>query len=914
MAARHLPILCLFALLGCPPPEETDKPDDTGADTGDPVEYEEGCITVDGTGGYARLNDAIAVASDGATIELCAGDFEEAVVVDKAVHIVGAGVDATFWSAPANEPAFLFQQVDGASLSGVDISSTRSGVELLEADNVALSDLGFDTIPNYAIDAESCSGLSVGSSSFLASQWGAIRIDGGDATISGSSFVDNLGFAVKGIGSADLAIQGNTISGTMYTELNEDKTISDGFAIFLEEAGDVSLGENTLEDNPIVAIFATSGDSLGLSGDTITGGIYGLYVVYGDLELVDVSIDDATEMGVLYVAPAGEALSVTGTSISGDPELVSDYPWEEGVISSIALYAECDHIDISDSELLGYNGYGALFVAYGTDDGELLMDGVRFDDNGRRGLFTADLDVLATELEFSNLRELDEDYDGQIYMDLPAAWYHQSGNLELVGGSFVDNQGWGLSAAQANVSVDGVTFSGNARSGFFEYAGTSTVQGSTFTDSLDGGGFGAACAYMSNGMVISGNTFQDNGEFQTEYVYDDGAGNKTTYVYHDEVLDNGLDVYAYDSTITVQGNSFVDGYLGTLIISSDATISDNDFSGYAYVSMYVNGEGANPVTLVDNTVSGSIGYAIQASSAEVEVDGLEFSKGQSAHIHYDYYYNGDLLFTSEYDTSYDAIYAYTSRLLVEDSTIDAPTGEGLYSYNSVVEVDDLTIRDAGSYGAYLYTSSADVEYYLSGLRIENPGSYGLYASTYNPTGFVAMDLYDVEISGAGSHGIYLSSVGSGAAASASIQGGSLTGNGGSGIYLSSSSATLEGATLEDNAGAGAYASGGTLIIDGANISSGSSSGVFASSGTLRLTDSTVSSNSGDGVEISGARGTITGNSITGNGGYGMRCTSSAIDTCGDNLVKGNLLGELDGCDAGCAEPLVTVIDSGDTGI
>ena len=89
---RTLLILFLLALTGCPNPG--DKNGDSGGTETDTEDtdpsYETGCITVDGGGGYAHLGDAIALAQEGAVIELCDGTYEEAVTVDKGVTIRGA--------------------------------------------------------------------------------------------------------------------------------------------------------------------------------------------------------------------------------------------------------------------------------------------------------------------------------------------------------------------------------------------------------------------------------------------------------------------------------------------------------------------------------------------------------------------------------------------------------------------------------------------------------------------------------------------------------------------------------------------------------------------------------------------------------------------------------------------------------
>ncbi len=916
----------LLLALGCPSePDLKEDSDDTLEDTGDPVVYEEGCITVDGGGGYASLNDAIHLADEGATIELCEGSFEEAVVVDKAVHIVGAGADLTLWSAPSNEAAFMFQGVTGASLTGVDIASTRSGIEIESSPDLALSDLAFELIPNYAIDADDSTGLSVTASSFVESQWGAVKVDGGDATISGCSFVDNLGFAIKGTGDADLSVQQNEISGTMYTELNDDKGIEDGFAVHLVEAGEATLSENVFTDNPILAVMSDSCEGLSMSGDSITGGLYGIFMVYGDIDLVDVSITDPTAYGVYWIGPAGELFSASGLAISGDPEVVSNYDWDEGVADSTGLFAQGDHFDISDSSINGYNSYGALISGYGTEDGEIVLDEVSFTNNGRRGLATMDLDVVATNLSVTGLRELDEDYCIDevcyTYIDLPAAWYHQNANLELTGGSFEDNQGWGLSSAAANANVQQVTFSGNSQASFFDYQGTSTLEGNLFTGNPESVNWGALCAYESNGMVVTGNEFSDNYAIQKEYSFTSGH-DKYEYVYHDLVPDSGTDLFAYNTDITIQDNTFHDGYVGAQLSSSDGTVSGNTFSNYAYAAVYVSGEGSDAVSVQSNAVSDNIGNGVVASSANVEIEDLSFTDGQSAQISYDVYRNGKKYYSSSYNTSYDGVYASYGTVLVEDSEIDSPAGDGISTYNAVLEVDGVTIRNASKgygygYGLYAYHyswehSPADVEIYVNDLSIEDPIYGGIYLSSNDSTAFVAAQFVDTEITqsdkaNAISYAVQLSSVGSGEDA-VLFEGLEINGTPGFGygIYASSASVSLNDATISDATTAAVYGTSSTVELTGSTLDANTGSGLLFSSGTLSVTDSVLASNIGTGAAMSSATATFTGNTVTKNQAYGITCSAVSFDACGDNLLMGNSPDDNSGCDVACLEPLAPV--------
>ena len=105
--------------------------DDTGNDTGEPgVNFDPGCITVNGEGGYASLNYAISLAAEGDTIEICEGNFEEEVVVNKNVTIVGAGANLTSWSAPTNAHSFTIEDATAVNIQDLTIESTRSAIKV----------------------------------------------------------------------------------------------------------------------------------------------------------------------------------------------------------------------------------------------------------------------------------------------------------------------------------------------------------------------------------------------------------------------------------------------------------------------------------------------------------------------------------------------------------------------------------------------------------------------------------------------------------------------------------------------------------------------------------------------------------------------------------------------------------------
>ena len=208
-------------LSGCN--ETSDKGTISDCDTGDCIEdsgapqdfYDEGCTTVDGAGGYLWINDAIAVAEEGSEIHLCASDsgHEEAVVVDKAVTLIGPGAENYTLIAPTNEAGLLIT-ADGASVSGISVDSTRSGVEVDAAAGVSLDAIQVLAAGNWGVKATDATDLSISNSVLMANGYGGIRVDGGSVSVATTDLSGNTGYGALATGDGELTLSESIIAST----------------------------------------------------------------------------------------------------------------------------------------------------------------------------------------------------------------------------------------------------------------------------------------------------------------------------------------------------------------------------------------------------------------------------------------------------------------------------------------------------------------------------------------------------------------------------------------------------------------------------------------------------------------------------------------------------------------------------
>lgn len=485
-------------------PGGKDAVDDTGANAADsggpPVSYDEGCILVDGTG-FAWLEDALIVVDDGGTIDLsdCGDTFDQTATVTKSVSIVGPGSDAMTWIAPTNEPALNISGASDVSVSGFTLISTRNGFIVDASSNVTLDAIVYQEIANTAVKSTDSS-VTVSNSTFTAPQYGGVEVSGGTATVSGNTFDSPIAFAVHSIDDAVVTASDNAISNTIYTDASEG--ISDGFALFGDGGSFITEG-NLLADN-VVGVFVTQGD-LTMSGDSISGGLYGVYGQLGAIDIDGVSVENPTTQG-MYLVAQSDPVTLTNSSVYGDPDITFYTTDPDGWSGGAVTIATNDIATISGVEVEGYNAQGLVAVPY-DDTITLEMNDVTITNTGRFGLYLNEALASLTNVTVDGVRLVDDpDLVNQDYYEVGWGVFANNTELDWAGGGIYDSEVIGLVGQYSDMTFDTITTTGHNDVGLWAIYSSIDVRNSTLSASPN---YGGIANYYGDG-VVEGNTFVDN--------------------------------------------------------------------------------------------------------------------------------------------------------------------------------------------------------------------------------------------------------------------------------------------------------------------------------------------------------------------------------------------------------------------
>lgn len=924
-----------------------DDPKDSG-DAGDDVpDYADGCITVDGEGGYAYINDAIAVASEGSTLALCAGTYEEAVLVDKSVTILG--VAGAIVSAPANEVAFTVT-ADGVTIQDVAVESTRTGLQIDGASGTTLSGLAVGATGSWAIAANGALDTRIESSTFTQPTAGAIQIVGGTATVDLCTFDAPNSFGVHVSDDAAVTVSNSTFQGTV--ALGDD----DGNAIYVS-GGTLVTEANTIEAADVAGIWAEDA-VLTLSGDTIVDTWYGILGMPAEIDATGLTIENAPVQGIFAYTDVG-SLSLSDSTIALEAGTGCELTYEEwgtdGFVCGGVLFQAMD-IAFSGVSVSGYENYG--IVAWGADtDTPLAMSGVTVSDTGRRGLHLSGVAGTVSDSTFTALREPEMPKactdDVYIYLDRSTAVLVADGDVAFTNSVFQGNDGWGLSNVQATVTVDGSTFDGNACAGLLNYQGSATLTGATITN----GGADYGSVYDYQGVTtVSGSTFATN-HANYEYEYSDGVS-----TWRNVQTGYALDIQGYESAnLVVTGNTFTDGDRSIYLYGGTGEVVGNTWNDYEgnLVSL-VDAGGTTPVYVGDNAADDVGGSVVSASYADVEVEGLTIGTTRGYTYSYESYKDDVLQYSYSGESWTQALYAYgwyyddgvgnvydnPASLSLEDVTVASTISDLIYASDASLDIQNVTATNVGSgtYGgsgivAYWSDYAADIE--VEGLVLDTVGGSGVEIFDESDQEGTA-SFTGVQVGAAGAYGLFqqgLSSIsvadsafsattdagvssqavyeeyGTGvlnAATAVTLTNVAVTGAGASGIEVLGGSLTATGLTVSQAEGAGIEVTGATTATVATSTVADSRYGVVVTAATLftgdwggtlqldgetvtTLTDLTVSGSYADGVSVDGGTATIAGLVAYGNGGDGLSLADVAATVTGGSVTANHTYGMT--CDA-----------------
>ena len=852
-----------------------------GGGEGGGITYEEGCITVDGGGGYAWINDAITVADEGSTINLCASStHEEEVIVDKGVSIVGPGAGEFLLVAPTNTNGFTIT-ADGATLSGVGIDSTRNGIAIVGAAGVDITGVEVVAAGNWGISAEDATGLTLSDSALVGNGYGGISVDGGEVVATGMELTANTAYGAFATNGGVLRMEASSISDTAPTDPDNAQ---DGFGAYGEEGARLTLSGNTWTNNLFAAVRTEEADAF-LDGETISGSAYGVILRLGDISIADVSIEGVSVMGALLVT-LGD-LNVVGLDVATDPELSVSYAyndWGSGDsgVNGTGVVAVADIATIDQVSISGFNNCGLLIQPASSDTtGVATVSNTTIENTGRYGVYSSSMETTFTDSTVTGTRLVDtaeERYDEAVgqdvlcyYVNYYAGVYNIEGAIDWVGGSIADNEGWGVSSIYGTISVDGAAVSSNNCAGVLGFQGTMAVANSTLS------GHTASDVINSNSdtlVVLDNNTFENNRSedgFQDVYDYMDTSGYRITYDYGPGFAQvNDVRLFEVSESV-ITDNSFTNGDRGVLVYGGGSTVSGNSWSGYRSTVLSTSSfETAADVEMSNNTIAASGGLLVDCSSSSLEVSDLTVSGATHYQYNYDYtieYSDGQTSTSSSTGTSGNiGLRGYECNLYVDTATFSNLEGNAveLLAYSggtSTAELNDVTVLNAGLESTYAdsaitaNTYGGDVSLYVDGLSVTNANSdhaIELYASS----GTMLLDGDDILINGATSNG------------------------------------------LNTYAGTGATL---TVDVDGMDIQNTLSDGVYAFESSTTISSSTISTASASGILLTGGTAAITDTVLESNTDYGMECEGEGEQTCSGVSHLTNGLGEQTGCDVSCGE-------------
>jgi len=447
-----------------------------------------------GSARYSTIQAALANASDGDTIEVAPGEYDEVDFLGLDVTVIATG-DA---SATVITDGVTFEggEGSGAVLSGFTVRGAPA-IAIAGA-SPTLSDLIIeDGVGTYGGLVAMSSGQPTITDSVLqdgeASQGGALYIAGGRLTLERCTVTDND--ADEGGGAA--VVTGSGRLTLVDTDMLDNRTDGDGGAVWL---------------GPDASLFVSGGRFEGNYG--YNGG-----AIYADGSVVDLSDTEFVENsgyfggaihGISYVSLTGDGVSFTDNDSYDDGGAIflmsgfdldfvdavfegnlTTYGYGGGVFASTT--GSLDFTDVTFRENVAYSVGGGLYAAYLS--GTVTIDGGVFEENtstwgnGGGAYFYYLTHAVFSDVDF--IRNRAYSYGGGVYQ---AAY----GSLTIERGIFDHN------------SVDVYAGGGMYVVPYHSYSDVLTVTDSVFTDNTAVSEGGAIYARSVTMLTLLDTDFESN--------------------------------------------------------------------------------------------------------------------------------------------------------------------------------------------------------------------------------------------------------------------------------------------------------------------------------------------------------------------------------------------------------------------
>ncbi len=890
---------------------------DTGEieDTEPEYNFEEGCILVDGEGGYRWVTDALVVADPGSTITLCAGEHEESIEVDKAVIIEGPEDEDLVWIGETNMAVITIQGADGVQVRNLTLHSSRNGINIDNATNTVVENVYFTEIQGTglrAVDAEATSvtdcffgdlsappvgdtggdtgwdtdtpaadtatdpddtdtrretgetGWDTGGPDRPSDEWigyGGAEFSGGSATISTTTFSQIIGFGVHFTDGAAGTLNGNTISWITYGEVTEEGGVNDGFGIWAEKGAVLTTSGNTLF-NDFIAIVIDEADGT-LVADTIVAGGYGVYALRGAFSFTDLILEQVYSIGILAVA-TGDTIVMDGITATGTPEFV--HPGDAADGNSMGIQVQADDVEISNTTIDGYNATGLFLTPYNNAINGTLNN-VTVNSAGRMGIYGAQGAFALTDVSVTRLRLVDDpetvNVGGSISTGFASSFWYSTVTWD--GGFVQDNEFIGLLNAFSttelgtNTAGEGVEFSGNLYHSVWNYEGTLTAYGAEFTNSAGYYSLSNSLGYTGAVVATNGTTVLDTCSFHDNLAtrYYEYVSNGV--VYGTESKYASQDVEMNGGSMEITGCDFENGSNGIDVYDAEVEISGSTWNNYNEAAIQVWSNTDNPLKIEDVHMADVGGNAINCYYGAIELENVTISNVNGILSDSTTYVDGVFASQSEYTNYQPAVYTNDCSLFVNGLTVDNSADQALRAYNGDVELYDVTVTGGGANDNYIdgaveveFTASGTPSLYVSGLTVQNHlNAPGLRVNS-SSNSQGTIEVSDVSVNGSETYGVVVGPLPNTAA---DLSGITVTNNDGDGLYISNATVNLG---VEDTADP-------ANNVDGVSATFNGGHGLYMANSTVTAIGSTLENNVGAGAVVNSGTATLRYGNVEANG-------------------------------------------------
>ncbi len=343
---------------------------------------------------YGSITAAIAATGDGAVIALAAGTYDEALVIDKAVTLLGACVRDTRLS-DSSYTGTVRVTSPGAALENLHLEGTDLGVMVeaageLSMVNVVVQDAagGGVVLMGGMLTADSLVIRETGDGTYFGR--GLVAVDGARVTASHVELFGNQDIAVDAEGATtEVALSDVTIRDTS----GSPKSAQYGLGVLASEGAQVALVRAGLERNRDRALWAYNGtisavdtvirDTRPSSADR-TDGIGGQAQGGGTLSLSRTWIEHSRTIGV-YLSEDGASAQLEDVIVNRTDPQASDDTGGRGVNAQLGVELTMTRVLVKESHEMG------VFVAA---DSHAVLTDVSIED-------THNVGILGTGLTFN---------------------------------------------------------------------------------------------------------------------------------------------------------------------------------------------------------------------------------------------------------------------------------------------------------------------------------------------------------------------------------------------------------------------------------------------------------------------------------------------------------------------------------